>query len=153
MSKKLSDKEVAAKVVSKMLELDEFSRWLGIEVLDIKPGYSKIRMTVRKEMLNGFHICHGGITFSFADSALAFASNNYGRVAVALETSIAFPVPVHKGDILTAVAEEQSRGNSVGIYNVTVTNQSGIKVGIFRGTVYRTKKEFFPADNSKNKES
>ena len=106
MLKKISEKELASKVVDKMLEHDEFSRWLGVEVIDIKPGYSKIQMTVRKEMLNGFHICHGGITFSFADSALAFASNNYGRAAVALETSIAFPAPVHKGDFLTAVAEE-----------------------------------------------
>lgn len=126
-----------------MMEKDEFSRWLGIEIIEIKPGYSKVKMHVRKEMLNGFGITHGGITFSLADSALAFASNNYGRVAVALETSLAFPSPVYEHDELTAVAEEQSKGNSVGIYNVTVTNQKNVKVGIFRGTVYRTKKEFF----------
>ena len=139
----MNDKEKAVKVVEHMLDHDEFSRWLRIEVIEIKPGYSKIKMKVRKEMLNGFHIVHGGITFSLADSALAFASNNYGRIAVALETSIAFPAPVNLDDELTAVAEEQSKGNSVGIYNVTVTNQANVKVGIFRGTVYRTKKEFF----------
>lgn len=139
----MNKQELAEKVVSKMIEHDEFSRWLGISVLEIKPGYSKIEMKIRREMLNGFHTCHGGVTFSFADSALAFASNNYGRVAVALETSLAFPVPVYKDDVLTAEAIEQSKGNSIAIYNITITNQSGIKVGIFRGTVYRTKKEYF----------
>ena len=138
----MTEQEKAEKVVQHMMENDEFSHWLGIEILEIKPGYSKIKMKVRKEMLNGFGTTHGGITFSLADSALAFSSNNYGRIAVALETSIAFPSPVHEGDELTAIAEEQSKGNSVGIYNVTVTNQHNVKVGIFRGTVYRTKKEF-----------
>ena len=133
----------AEKIVSHMLEKDKFSCWLGIKIMGIKPGYSKLKMKVRPDMMNGFNICHGGITFSLADSALAFASNNYGRIAVALETSIAFSVPVLEGDELTAEALEQSKGNSTGIYNVTVSNQSGVKVGIFRGTVYRTKKEFF----------
>ncbi|MBZ0178074.1 MAG: hydroxyphenylacetyl-CoA thioesterase PaaI [Melioribacteraceae bacterium] len=139
----MTEQEKAEKVIRHMVEKDEFSRWLGIEIVEIKPGYSKIKMKVRKEMLNGFGIAHGGITFSLADSALAFASNNYGRIAVALETGLAFPSPVYENDELTAVAEEQSKGNSVGIYNVTVTNQKNVKVGIFRGTVYRTKKEFF----------
>lgn len=138
----MSEQEKAEKVVRHMMEKDEFSRWLGIEIIEIKPGYSKIKMKVRKEMLNGFGITHGGITFSLADSALAFASNNYGRVAVALETNLAFPKPVYEHDELIAEAEEQSKGNSVGIYNVTVTNQENVKVGIFRGTVYRTKKKF-----------
>lgn len=139
----MTEQEKAEKVVSHMMEKDEFSRWLGIEIIDIKPGYSKIKMKVRKNMMNGFGTTHGGITFSLADSALAFASNNYGRVAVALETSLAFPKPVYEQDELTAEAIEQSKGNSVGIYNVTITNQENVKVGVFRGTVYRTKKEFF----------
>lgn len=138
----MSEQEKAEKVVRHMMEKDEFSKWLGIEIVKIKPGYSKINMNVRKEMLNGFGITHGGITFSLADSALAFASNNYGRVAVALETNLAFPKPVYEHDELIAEAIEQSKGNSVGVYNVTVTNQENSKVGIFRGTVYRTKKEF-----------
>ncbi|MEW6702677.1 MAG: hydroxyphenylacetyl-CoA thioesterase PaaI [Bacteroidota bacterium] len=132
---------LAEKVAAKMLEHDGFSRWLGIEVMEIKPGSSKLKMKIRKEMLNGFQICHGGVTFSLADSALAFASNSYGRISVALETSIAFSSPVYEGDELTAVAEEQSKGNNIAVYNVVVTNQAGVKVGIFRGTVYRTKKE------------
>src|SRR5210317_895440 len=107
----MNKNELAQKVASKMLEHDEFSKWLGIEVLNISAGCSKLKMKIRKEMLNGFHTCHGGITFSLADSALAFASNNHGRVAVALEASIAFPTPVVEGDELTAIAEEQSKGN------------------------------------------
>lgn len=138
----MNEVEKAIKVVNKMLEIDEFSRWLGIKIVEIKPGYSKTKMKIRKEMINGFGTSHGGITFSLADSALAFASNNYGRVAVALETSIAFPKPVYEHDELTAEAIEKSKGNSVGIYNVSVTNQENAIVGIFRGTVYRTKKEF-----------
>lgn len=145
----MKEDELAQKVVNKMFENDRFSKWLGISILEIKPGYSRLQMKIRKNMLNGFHTCHGGITFSFADSALAFASNNYGRIAVALETSIAFPAPVVENDVLTAEAVEQSRGNSIGIYNVTVTNQSGVKVGVFRGTVYRTKKEYFSNENKK----
>jgi len=144
----MNDQKLAEKVVKQILEHDEFSRWLGISVLEIKPGYSKIEMKIRKEMLNGFHTCHGGITFSFADSALAFASNNHGRIAVALETNLAFPSPVYEGDILTAEAIEQSKGNSIAIYNITITNQTGTKVGIFRGTVFRTKKNHF-SDSTK----
>jgi len=139
----MSEQEKAEKIVRHMMEKDEFSRWLGIEIVELKPGYSKLKMKIKKEMLNGFGIAHGGITFSLADSALAFASNNYGRVAVALETNLAFPKPVYEHDELIAEAIEQSKSNNTGIYNVTVTNQDNVKVGIFRGTVYRTKKEFF----------
>ena len=105
----MSDKELAERVVSKMLEHDEFSKWLGIEVLNISPGYSKLKMKVRKEMLNGFHTCHGGITFSLADSALAFASNNHGRVAVALETSIAFPHRLSKVTSLRQLPKNKAK--------------------------------------------
>ena len=135
---------LAEKVAARLLETDEFSKWLGIEVVEIKPGYSKVKMKIRSEMLNGFKICHGGVIFSIADSAFAFASNSHGRLAVAIETSIAFPASVKEGDELTAVAEEQSLRNSIAVYNVLVVNQSGEKIGIFRGTVYRTKDEYFP---------
>jgi len=135
---------LAEKVAARLLATDEFSKWLGIEVVEIKPGYSKVKMKIRSEMLNGFKICHGGVIFSIADSAFAFASNSHGRLAVAIETSIAFPAPVKEGDELIAVAEEQSIRNKIAVYNIIVSNQSGEKVGIFRGTVYRTKEEYFP---------
>lgn len=137
-------KNLAKKIVDKMLEKDNFSRWLGIEVIETGAGNSVLRMTIREEMLNGFGICHGGVTFSLADSAFAFASNAHGRVAVALDTVMSFSNPVNVGDTLTATTEEQKIGRSTGIYDITVTNQNGKKVGLFRGTVFRTEKEYFP---------
>lgn len=124
-----------------MMADDAFSRWLGIEVLEVKPGFAKIQMTVRPEMNNGFSITHGGIAYSLADSAFAFASNSHGRVAVALETNISYMKKVGSGDTLTATAEQLSLGNTVGVYNVTIRNQDDEKVALFRGTVFRTKEK------------
>jgi acyl-CoA thioesterase len=136
----------AEKVVNRMFGNDWFSQWLGIQKVLIAKGHCKLKMKVRKEMLNGFGTLHGGITFSLADSALAFASNAHGRLSVALEASISFPLKAEEGDELTAVAEEQNLTNKTGIYYITVTNQRNEKVGLFRGTVYRTEKKWFPED-------
>jgi len=144
----MNDKALAERVVAHLMEQDAFSQWLGLDVLDVGPGYARLRMTVRKDMLNGFHIAHGGVTFSLADSALAFASNAYGRLAVALDTSIFFAHAVHEGDVLTATAKELSAANRVAVYEVTVTRADGTKVGLFRGSVYRTKK-MHEVDNEK----
>ncbi len=129
-------------IVDAMYKKDGFSAWLGIEVLEVKTGYVKLKMKIRKEMLNGFGRCHGGIPFSLADSALAFASNSHGRISVSIENAISYPAPVMEGDELTAVCEEITLGNKIGNYHVQITNQGGNIVGIFRGTVYRTSKEF-----------
>ncbi|WP_456425578.1 hotdog fold thioesterase [Rhodocaloribacter sp.] len=139
----MTEQELAERVVAQMMANDAFSRWLGIEVADVAPGRVEIRMTVREEMLNGFRVAHGGIAYALADSALAFASNTRGRVALALENSIFYPAPVHAGDVLTAVAEEVAAANRVAAYNVTITRADGTNVGVFRGSVYRTKKEHF----------
>lgn len=142
------DKNVfAKKVVDKMMADDAFSQWLDIEVVKIKPGYTKLEMTVRDEMVNGFGVTHGGITFSLADSALAFASNSYGRVAVAMENNISFMKKVMTGDTLTAETEELSIGRRIGVYNITITNQNEEQVALFRGTVFRTQKYHFKEDN------
>lgn len=133
----------ALKVVEKMMAEDAFSQWLGIEVVDIKPGYAKLEMKVRPEMVNGFNVTHGGIAFSLADSALAFASNSYGRVAVAMENNISFTKKVMPGDLLTATTEELSLGRRIAVYNITITNQDEEKVALFRGTVFRTKQKHF----------
>ncbi len=130
------------KIVNKMMETDAFSQWLGIEVIESKEGYCQLKMTVRPEMCNGFGIIHGGVTFSLADSALAFASNAYGRLSVALECSISYPNPVNVSDTLFAEAIEVNLSNKIGIYNIPVTNQNGVLVGAFKGTVYRTGKEW-----------
>jgi acyl-CoA thioesterase len=130
----------ANEVVDHMMQHDMFSRWLGIEVLDIKEGYSKIKMTVREEMINGFGIVHGGIAFSLSDSAFAFACNNRNNLSVALDTSINFTKPVHVCDVLTAEAKELHNGKSTGLYHITVTNQKDHIVALFKGTCFRTSK-------------
>ena len=133
---------IAKSVVDQMYHNDAFSLWLGIERIEDAPGKSVLRMTVRKEMTNGFDIAHGGITYSFADSALAFASNSHGRKAVSIETSISHLKPVKTGDVLTATATEESCSNKIGVYRVEVLNQDGVMVALFKGMVYRTHKEW-----------
>lgn len=127
-------------VVQHMMENDLFSVWLGIEIITIKEGYSKIKMKVRKEMINGFGIVHGGIAFSLSDSAFAFACNNRNVLSVALDTSINFLKPVHVGDELIAEAREMHNGRSTGLYQVTIINQNEHVVAIFKGTCFRTNK-------------
>jgi acyl-CoA thioesterase len=127
-------------VVSHMMGNDFFSQWMGVEVLDVKEGYSKIKMTIRKEMVNGFGIVHGGIPFSLADSAFAFACNNRNNLSVALDVTITFTKAVNIGDILTAEAKEVHNGRSTGVYLISVTNQKNEQVALFKGTCFRTGK-------------
>ena len=125
-------------VVTQMLKDDLFSQWLGIEVIEITEGYSKIKMTVRTEMMNGLGIVHGGIAFSLADSAFAFACNNRNILSVALDTSINFLKPVQVGDLLVAEAKELHNGKSTGLYQVSISNQQQHLVALFKGTCFRT---------------
>jgi acyl-CoA thioesterase len=128
-------------VVSQMMKDDLFSQWLGIAVIEISEGYSKIQMTIRPEMMNGLGIVHGGIAFSLADSCFAFACNNRNNLSVALDTSINFTKPVHIGDVLIAEAKELHNGRSTGLYHITITNQENIVVALFKGTCFRTNKK------------
>ena len=121
-----------------MMAKDWFSQWLGISIIAVGEGKCKLRMRVRKEMLNGFSIAHGGITYSFADSALAFASNSHGRKAVSIETGISHIVSLKEGDILIAEAEEVSLKDKIAIYSITVKKDDDCIVALFKGTVYRT---------------
>lgn len=132
----------AKAIVETMREKDAFSRWLGIQVRELSPGHAVLSMMITETMLNGFGVCHGGIPYALADSALAFASNSHGRKAVALDNSFSYPAPVMLGDEITAVAQERHCGNSVGIYDVTLRNQKGTVVGLFRGTVFRKGEEW-----------
>ena len=132
--------KLANDVVAKMMRDDLFSQWLGIEVIEVREGYSKIKMTVRTEMINGFGIVHGGVAFSLSDSAFAFACNNRNVLSVALDTSINFTKPVHVGDVLTAEAKELHNGRSTGLYHITITNQNDHVVALFKGTCFRTNK-------------
>ena len=128
-------------VVTQMLKDDLFSQWLGIEVIEIAEGYSKIKMTIRNEMMNGLGIVHGGIAFSLADSAFAFACNNRNVLSVALDTAINFLKPVHVGDMLLAEANELHNGKSTGLYQVTISNQQQHIVAVFKGTCFRTQRK------------
>lgn len=136
------EKSIANRVVDQMMSKDLFSQWLGIERLGEGAGWCKLRMTIRSEMCNGFEIAHGGISYSLADSALAFASNSHGRHAVSIETSISHIKPLYAGDVLIATAEEKTCSNRIGIYEVKVEKDSGELVALFKGTVFRKDKEW-----------
>ncbi len=129
-------------IKNKMYANDAFSKWLGIEIISVEEGSCKLKMFVRKEMLNGFAIAHGGITYSLADSALAFASNSHGKKAVSVETSISHTQSVKEGDELIAIATEQHISDKIAVYQIIVTNQENKKVVLFKGVVYRTQKEW-----------
>lgn len=133
--------QLAERVVEGMLARDEFSRWLGLEVTQVAPASCTCTMTVREEMVNGFGVAHGGIVFSLADSAFAFACNTQGLVTVSIENGITYPAPIRPGDVLTARATEESASRRIGYYRVTVTNQKQETVGIFHGTSYKTSQE------------
>ena len=122
-------------IVKLMLSADTFSKWMGLEIIDISKGSCTLQCKVHPEMLNGFEILHGGISYSLSDSALAFSSNSYGYKCVSIETSISHIQPVKLNETLTVKSEEVQRGKSFGIYSITVTNQNGILISKFKGTV------------------
>ena len=137
---------LSKKVVDKMMSGDSFSKWLGIEVLEISEGFCKLQMKVRKEMTNGFAIAHGGVSYSLADSCLAFSANSDGIQSVSIETSISHTKKVKSGDLLTATSKEINKSNKTALYYITITNQEKLEVAHFKGTVYRTGKEWFSKD-------
>ena len=123
-------------IVEQMMNGDAFSQWLGIKVLKIEPGHSELSMVVQPEMVNGFTIAHGGISYSLSDSALAFAANAHGKKCVSIETSISHTRPVTIDDTLIARCTELNRGRTLGIYEVKVTNQNDKLIALFKGTVH-----------------
>ena len=137
---------IPQKIVNKMFDQDAFSQFLGIEIVDVSEGYCQLKMKVREEMLNGFQIAHGGISYSLADTALAFASNTYGKKCVSMETSISHTEGVQAGDILTATTKELSHTEKMGLYLITISNQDNKEIAYFKGTVYRTSKDWFSED-------
>jgi acyl-CoA thioesterase len=130
----MSDPQAVAEAsAAAMYAQDRASQALGMQILDIRPGYARLAMSVREDMVNGHKICHGGLIFTLADSAFAFACNTYDLVTVASSGSIEFLLPARLGDELTAVAEERSRSKRTGVYDVAVRNQRGECVAMFRG--------------------
>jgi len=134
--------EKAQQIVNHMMKNDAFSQWLGIQVVSNKAGSAVLEMTVRNEMTNGFNIAHGGITYSLADSALAFASNGGGKQSLSIETSIHHIEKVLAGDVIRASTSLISETHKTAIYQIDITKTSGERVAWFKGTVYRTSKEW-----------
>tara|TARA_B100001121_G_scaffold309143_1_gene335050 strand:- start:1496 stop:1912 length:417 start_codon:yes stop_codon:yes gene_type:complete len=134
---------LAKRVVDKMINGDAFSQWLGIKVIEISEGKCTLEMTVRDEMTNGFNIAHGGIAYSLADSALAFAANSYGIQSMSIETSISHTKKVKSGDVLKAITKEVNKSKKTAIYYITITNQENMEIAHFKGTVYRTDRKWF----------
>jgi acyl-CoA thioesterase len=130
----------AAAIVRRMLAHDVFSQWLGVEIVELMPARVTLRMAVRQDMTNGFGVCHGGVTFAFADSALAFVSNTGGKVTVSIENSMTYPAAVKVGDLLLAEAEREASSQRLAYYRVRVT-RDGAVVALFRGTVFQTDRE------------
>jgi acyl-CoA thioesterase len=129
-------------IVAQMFAKDFFSQWLGIKIVEVAPGFCKLQMEVRKEMLNGFGILHGGVTFSLGDTALAFASNTHGKMSVSIEASMNYLEQVKEHDVLFASAEEINKTEKTGTYIITIHNQENKKIALLKGTVYRLNKEW-----------
>ena len=133
--------ERAAEITNTMMKNDLFSQWLQIEVVSTGEGWCHLQMVIRREMCNGFGIAHGGITYSLADSALAFASNSRGRHALSIDTSIAHLRPLKAGTRIDAIAKEWHLTYRTGLYEVVV--RAGEEtVALFKGTVYRKEEEW-----------
>lgn len=120
---------------------DQVSQALGMQLVAVAPGYVRVTMTVRPDMLNGHGTCHGGFIFTLADSAFALACNSYNQNTVASGCTIYFLAPGRPDELLTAEAVEQPLAGRTGVYDITVTNQDGKRIALFRGRSYRIKGE------------
>ena len=140
--------ELAEKVARKMYLQDNASRSLGFVIDEVRPGFARLSMTVRGDMVNGHKLCHGGIIFTLADSAFAFACNSYNQSAVAQHNDITFCAPGRLGDVLTAKAVEVTKTGRSGVYDVTVTNQDGIVIAVMRGNSRTIKGSHFDEEET-----
>lgn len=131
----------AEKIVSKMLKNDQFSRWMGIEILEVKEGHCKISCEIKKDMLNGYNVTHGGVVFSLADSALAFSAATFGRVSLAIDNSISLIQKTTAGDTLIASSECLNLTHKTGFFEVKVNDSENRLIAVMKATVYRTSEE------------
>ena len=140
MAEAPADPQRLAEAVGRtMFARDLASQALGMKLLEIRPGYARMSMTVRPDMCNGHLICHGGLIFTLADSTFAFACNSYNHSTVALGCTIDFMAAGKQGDVLTATGEVRQQGSRAGLYDIAVTNQDGVAIALFRGKSYRIK--------------
>lgn len=139
--------QLAQSCAQAMYERDEASRNLGMNITHVAPGKATVTMPVTHIMIQGHGSCHGGYLFTLADSAFAFACNSYNKATVASGCSIDYMLGAREGDMLTANAVEQSRGNRTGVYDITITNQNGHVVALFRGKSYQVRGEVIQSEN------
>lgn len=130
---------LAERVVRMLYERDKASQALGIEILEVRPGFTRAAMTVRADMVNGHDICHGGFVFTLADSAFAFSCNSFNAVTVAAGATIDFLAPGYKGDRLVATARQLWRSKRTGLYEIEVVKQDGTVIALFRGRSHQLK--------------
>lgn len=128
---------LAEQTAEAMFRRDAASKLIGLRLIAVRPGYARLTMVVRSDMVNGHHICHGGYLFTLADSAFAYACNSYNRNTVASACQIDFLAPANEGEVLEAECEERSLSGRTGVYDTTVRNQAGKVVALFRGKSYR----------------
>jgi acyl-CoA thioesterase len=138
-SEHTSDRDIAEACAAAMYERDYAAQALEIQLVEISPGWARMTMTVRKDMVNGHDICHGGMIFTLADTAFAYACNSRNQVTVASGCMIDFVSPAHLSDVLTAEAKERALAGRTGVYDIEVTNQNGELIALFRGNSYRIK--------------
>jgi acyl-CoA thioesterase len=140
----LESQALAERVVRVLFDRDRASQGLGIEILEVRPGYIRATMLVREDMVNGHNICHGGYVFTLADSAFAFCCNSFNVVTVAAGATIDFLAPAHAGDRLFATAKELWRSRRTGLYEIEVTNQNDATIALFRGRSHQLKGQVLP---------
>jgi acyl-CoA thioesterase len=143
----MTPEERAAACVAHMLATDDASRALGMTVEASAPGHARVSLVVTRAMANGFGICHGGVVFSLADSAFAFACNTYDEVTVSASASIEYLKSAAVGERLTADAHERHRGRRSGVYDVAVKNGTGEEIALFRGRSASLGRRLLPGDS------
>ena len=144
---------IAQEVARLMWADDRASQALGMQLLEVRPGYARISMTVRRDMTNGHGMCHGGFMFLLADSTFAFACNSHNQKAVAASAEIHFLAPAQEGDVLTAEGQEQHLAGRSGVYDTRVTDQSGKLVALFRGKSATIKGQFIETSTTGHSQS
>ncbi|HZJ94508.1 MAG TPA: hydroxyphenylacetyl-CoA thioesterase PaaI [Thiopseudomonas sp.] len=135
----LTPQQLAQACAEAMFARDQASQQLGMKIISVAPGRAELSMTVDQRMVQGHGACHGGYLFTLADSAFAFSCNTYDKATVASGCSIEYISPAKEGDVLTASAKELSRGNRMGVYDITITNQDDQVVAYFRGKSYQVR--------------
>lgn len=142
--RELPAQEIAAACARTLWDDDRASRTLGMALEEIRPGYARLSMPVRADMVNGHRSCHGGLIFTLADSAFAFACNSTNHITVAAAASIDFIAPAKLGDVLTATGEARTCEGRTGVYDIRVENQAGRLIALFRGRSHQLTDQLIP---------